>query len=416
MPAKKKPANKKKPQQTQVVEDTTTLEDIDALVNEIQNLSEQVKELPVNPNGQTDPPTIPLSELFPNKEYPVGELQDYQDSNLWRTTNEEKRALERSEQDLYNQVREAAEVHRQVRSYAKKIIKPGMSMIEIAEAIENGTRSLLGDNLQGIPTAGIGFPTGLSLNHCAAHYTPNAGDKTVLQYGDVLKVDFGTHYNGRIIDSAFTMAFDPKFDPLLEAVKEATNAGIKAAGIDVRMCDIGEVVEEVMESHEIEIDGKVYPIKCIRNLNGHSIAPYQIHGGKTVPIVKNSDTTKMEEGEFFAIETFGSTGKGYVYEDGECSHYAKVAGVGHVPLRIARAKTLLNTINKHFGTLPFCRRYLDRLGEQKYLIGLRSLVDNGLVNDYPPLVDIKGSYTAQFEHTFVLKPTCKEILSRGDDY
>ncbi len=27
-------------------------------------------------------------------------------------------------------------------------------------------------------------------------------------------------------------------------------------------------------------------VKSIRNLNGHSIAPYQIHAGKSVPIVK----------------------------------------------------------------------------------------------------------------------------------
>jgi methionine aminopeptidase len=31
-----------------------------------------------------------------------------------------------------------------------------------------------------------------------------------------------------------------------------------------------------------------------------------------VPIVRGGETTKMEEGEFYAIETFGSTGKGYV--------------------------------------------------------------------------------------------------------
>ena len=39
---------------------------------------------------------------------------------------------------------------------------------------------------------GLAFPTGCSINHCAAHYTPNAGDNTVLQYDDVMKVDFGT--------------------------------------------------------------------------------------------------------------------------------------------------------------------------------------------------------------------------------
>ena len=41
----------------------------------------------------------------------------------------------------------------------------------------------------------------------------------------VVAADFGTHINGHIVDSAFTVAFNPKYDPLLEAVKAATNAG-----------------------------------------------------------------------------------------------------------------------------------------------------------------------------------------------
>ena len=44
--------------------------------------------------------------------------------------------------------------------------------------------------------AGLAFPTGCSLNHCAAHYTPNAGDTTVFGVDDVCKIDFGTHVNG----------------------------------------------------------------------------------------------------------------------------------------------------------------------------------------------------------------------------
>ena len=35
-------------------------------------------------------------------------------------------------------------------------------------------------------------------------------------------------------------------------------------------------------------------MKAIRNLNGHSIAQYRVHGGKTVPIVKGGEATKME--------------------------------------------------------------------------------------------------------------------------
>lgn len=362
---------------------------------------------------QTDPPSIPVKDLFPSGQFPEGEVQRYKDDNLWRETSAEKREQERIESPLYNEMRQAAEVHRQVRKYMRGVVKPGMPMTEICETLEDMVRKLI--SAEGL-AAGIAFPTGCSLNYVAAHWTPNAGDTTVLQYDDVMKLDFGTHINGRIIDSAFTVAFNPRYEPLLSAVREATNTGIREAGIDVRLSDIGAAIQEVMESHEVEINGKVFPVKSVRNLNGHSIGPYQIHGGKSVPIVKGGEQTKMEEGELFAIETFGSTGKGYVREDLECSHYSKSFDVGHVPLRLPRARQLLATIEKIFGTLPFCRRYLDRLGETKYLMALKNLVDNGVVQAYPPLCDIKGSYVAQFEHTFYLRPTCKEVLSRGDDY
>lgn len=363
---------------------------------------------------QTSPPTVPISKLFAGKPYPVGEESEYtHKDHLYRITSEEKRALERMQADEYADVRRAAEAHRQVRKYARDNIKPGMLMIDIVQMIEKASAALIeADGLK----AGWGFPTGVSLNHCAAHYTPNYGDKTVLGEQDVLKVDFGIHVNGRIIDSAFTMSFDPKYDKLLEAVRDATNTGVKAAGIDVCLGDIGAAIQEVMESYEVELNGKTHQVKPIQNLNGHSIIPYVIHGGKSVPIVRGREMTRMEEGEYFAIETFGSTGKGYVNEDGDCSHYMKRADAGHVALRTAASKSLLAHINRTFNTLPFCRRWLDDAGQTKHLLALKQLVDSGVVSAHPPLVDIKGSYTAQFEHTFVLKPTCKEVLSRGEDY
>jgi len=238
----------------------------------------------------------------------------------------------------------------------------------------------------------------------------------VLQYDDICKIDFGTHINGCIVDCAFTVAFNPKYEKLMAAVKDATYTGIKEAGIDARLCDVGERIQEVMESYEVELDGKTYQVKAIRNLNGHSIAPYRIHAGKTVPIVKGGDATRMEEGEFFAIETFGSTGRGIVHDDMECSHYMKNFDVGHVPLRMARSKQLLHVINQNFSTLAFCRRWLDRLGQTKYLMALKNLCDAGIIGSHPPLCDVKGSYTAQYEHTILLRPTCKEVISRGDDY
>lgn len=356
-----------------------------------------------------------ISKQFESGRYPDGQWMDYSgEDGIKRTTDEEKRYLDNQQFQNWNEYRKGAEIHRRVRKHAQEVIKPGMKMIEVAETIENLVREYSGTNDSKL--GGMGFPCGVSLNHCAAHYTPNAGDETVLSYDDVMKVDFGVHVNGHIIDCAWTHTFNDRYDPLLEAVREATNTGISAAGIDVRLTDIGEAVEEVMESHEIELDGKVYPIKCIRNLHGHTILRYKIHGGKSIPIVKNGDTTKLEEGETIAIETFGSTGKGYVVSGGECSHYMRTDTPAGTP-RLEKARELLNTIDTHFGTLPFCRRYIDRVvDDDKYLFALNSLVKSNILSEHPPLVDERGCYTAQFEHTILLHPTRKEVVSRGDDY
>ena len=44
-------------------------------------------------------------------------------------------------------------------------------------------------------------------------------------------------FSGRIIDSAFTVSFNPKYDNLLAAVKDATNTGIR-----VRQCEMATVI------------------------------------------------------------------------------------------------------------------------------------------------------------------------------
>ena len=83
----------------------------------------------------------------------------------------------------------------------------------------------------------------------------------------------------------------------------------------MRVSDVSAAIQEAMESYEVEIRGKTFPIKPVRNLSAHDIKPYRIHGGKSIPFVKNSDQSKMEEGEVFAIETFGTTGRGYLRDD-----------------------------------------------------------------------------------------------------
>ncbi len=170
----------------------------------------------------------------------------------------------------------------------------------------------------------------------------------VLQQGDVLKVDIGVHVKGRICDSAFTLNFEPTYDTLLEAVKAATDTGVRVCRIGTRPYNQQSHISNrklVLTSGWVSLrvtfkkpwnhmklrwtekfirvspppiteilTADVRVVKPIENLSGHTINKYQIHGGKSVLLVKNDDQTKMEEGEYFAIETFGSTGRGRIVE------------------------------------------------------------------------------------------------------
>lgn len=375
---------------------------------------------------QTTPPRVALADLFQDQRYPEGEIVEYasRNDNLQRTTAEDLRHLsvvEDMDDEFLTDYRKAAEIHRQVRQHVQTIAKPGVSMSKLVEEIEDGVRALTGH--QGLEPgdslkAGLGFPIGLCLNNVAAHWTANPGAKEViLQYDDVLKVDFGVHVNGRIVDSAFTVAANPVYDNLLAAVKDTTNTGLKVntllsmtshkliipqeAGIDARMDHMSSIMQEVMQSYEIELNGKTLPIKAVRGITGHNILRYHIHGDKQVPFVKTRTSQRMEEGDIFAIETFGSTGRGSTREDVGVYGYGRNEDVSAAGLHHASARALLKTIDENFGSIVFSRRSLERAGARNYHLGMRTLVAHGIVEAYAPLVDVVGSYVAQFEHVSI---------------
>jgi methionyl aminopeptidase len=315
-------------------------------------------------------------------------------------------------------MRKAAEVHRQVRRHVQESLAPGMSYLNICETLENKTRELFGrdDKIEG-----IGFPTGFSVNNIAAHDSANPGDTRVLSYGDVVKIDFGTHVNGNIIDSAFTVAFDPKFESLLQSTKDGTWTGIRMAGPDALINEISADIKEAIESYEIELDGKTLPIHAITNLGGHTIEPYTIHAGKLVlgGPSKTQDNIRMSTGECFAIETFATTGDtNSIMRDVSLptNHYMKNKTHPNISFSHGSTRKLYNWITEHKGTLPFCTRWLTKDLGMGCNMGLRELVQKNVITPYEPLITAPGTYTSQWEHTIYLHDYGKEVLSYGEDY
>lgn len=353
--------------------------------------------------------------------------------NKWNTTDNTTFEVTNYELEC---LRKSAIVHKNARKHLQQILakSPEISYTEICETVEHKVNELfqslelIGETLQlrSLGTnkkKGMGFPVGISANHVAAHDSANIGDKRKLSKNDIVKIDFGTHYDGYIIDSAFSVYFDNKFDNLAEATHEATMSTIKMVGPDTYISELSENIKEVIESYEVEIDGVTYPVKPVKNLGGHNIKQNTIHGGSLILCHPSTDPSyknqRIEENTIYAIETFASTGKGFIVEDYnlESNHFMASDFNSQPKLVFDISKKALQYVKKERGTLPFASRWAyANLSNSKTMAGLNELANKNIIKRYPPLVDVKGSYTSQYEHTIYVSDKSVENLSVSDDY
>ena len=313
----------------------------------------------------------------------------------------------------------SAKAHKNVGTYIRSLIKPGMGLKEIALLIENKVKEEINYDINNPIDRGIAFPVGLSLNNCAAHYTPNYEEHSIiLKNSDILKIDYGVHIKGTIIDSAFTLHFDPKYDEFINISKDITDFGVKQCGPDAVLGDIGKEIEEFINGIEVEIDNKIYPLTTMHDLSGHMIAQYDIHAGKAVPNIAINYPLRMNDGEYYAVEPFITTGKGDTIINGPNSHY--MLNKDHVQQSNSLNNDLKNVygiILKNYYTLPFCQRWLYEYNNKiDYNNALMNLEKYNILKSYPPLYDIQNSIISQFEHTIYVKENGIINLTKNDFY
>lgn len=291
--------------------------------------------------------------------------------------------MEKSEIDSYLK---AGDISREIKKFAAELIKPGMKLIEIAEAVDEKIFELGGEPA---------FPVNLSLNEIAAHYTPVPGDETIAE--GILKIDIGVAVDGFIADTAFSMDLteDNKYKEMLELNKKilADISEKMKAGMEVR--DVGDIAQEVLEEWNREKDSS---FSIIKTLSGHSLAQNQIHAGLTISNYKNENKTKLNDSAF-AIEPFVTTGVGDIYEGQPGGIYVLQSDEN---VRDRDAREILKFIKETFLSRPFCLRWIEKQGFKKVRFVLSLLVKQGILHHYPMLIEKSKKPVSQFENTFLI--------------
>ncbi|MFW9847502.1 MAG: type II methionyl aminopeptidase [Candidatus Thorarchaeota archaeon] len=285
--------------------------------------------------------------------------------------------------DPWDKWKRAGVVAREALEIARPMIQPGIKVLDIVQATE---KHILEN------ATGIAFPCNIAINNVAAHYTSPLDDETVIEEGDLVTVDVGAHIDGCISDSAFTIALNPDHNDLVKAAESATTVAIKMMRVGAKLNTIGALIEDTIESAGF---------KPIKQLSGHQMNEYELHGEKQVPCVSGKAEAVVEEGEVYAIETFASTGSGNVSDLPNPLIYQLLPI--RVPVRQRGSKQFLGIARKEYGEFPFAKRWIaERMGRAKINLAIRELGQNGALIAHNILAEEKGEFVSQHEHTVLI--------------
>ena len=286
-----------------------------------------------------------------------------------------------------DKILKAGQITKQVREYAKTIVKPKISLIELADKIEAKIFELGGKPA---------FPTTFGINEIAAHCTPGIDSKEKAH--GLIKVDFGVHIDGWTADNAFSVDLEDSDSnkKLIKASESALTNAIELAKKkieskeELNASDLGAVIQETIESQECN---------PIINLCGHNMGHYELHGGITIPNIDDNRKFVLHDG-LYAIEPFTTNGSGKV-RDGKPSGIYELRNEKQP--RSQTAREVLEFIKKEYETLPFCSRWIVKSLGSKALFGLRELEALGVIHQFDQLVEVSNSPVAQAEHTILIE-------------
>jgi methionyl aminopeptidase len=160
----------------------------------------------------------------------------------------------------------------------------------------------------------------------------------------------------------------------------------------------GVRVSEVSQAINDAIEGTGFG--PIVNLTGHSLGPYQFHGGMSIPNIPNNNGYVLKEGDVFALEPFVCETSGRVDDSEPVEIYQFVQ---KRPVRSLEGRKILQLAENDFGGLPFAKRWLAKhVMPVRVKLAVMELEKVNAIRSYPILKNMEGMRIAQAEDTIIV--------------
>ncbi|MFX0167911.1 MAG: type II methionyl aminopeptidase [Candidatus Hodarchaeota archaeon] len=295
-------------------------------------------------------------------------------------------------QKSYEKLLRAGYIAAEALRYTCNLVNAGELLYTIAEKGEEYIRKLGGQPA---------FPINLSIDHHAAHYTPPLTDPTVVPKKALVKVDLGAHVDGHIADNARTVLVgdDDALHRLITAAETGVQAAIQTIRAGIRVWTVSKSISNAIRKLHAS---------PIENLTGHSIEPFNLHAGVSVPAITRSHerytSPRLQEHMVIAIEPFTTYSRNPIVDNLEAGHIFGFTQTRNP--QSSKLRSLFSQMKVKFGQLPFASRWMRELVEPKKIPSILNRLQNeGCIHNYPILGLRDKKPIAQAEHTVIVQPT-----------
>lgn len=308
-----------------------------------------------------------------------------------------------------------------------KLIVPNARVYDIC--IE-GDRTIIEETnkiYKNIKNKGIAFPTSISINNIASHYSPSKQDNTVIKEGDIVKIELGVHIDGFPALIVYTVIVNTLNKPITDKRANVVKACALASKEVINLMrpgktniDVVKVLEKYAKKYDCSIPFILYNTHA-PGIVSYQISQYVIDGFNDDDdeyihrLILNREhdayeftlrETEFEYNEVYAIDITFITGNGKLSEkDNEKMIYKRIQDM-RVPLKTSSGKNVLN----EFGNERFPINVRD-ISIKGFRLGLSECVRKGLIKLYPVLETNNNEYVARVKFTVIVRD--KPILITG---